>query len=153
VPVATLQPRCRFATEADIPSLKRIDPWPRDHQWRRKVAEREAVVVEEDRQIAAMARYEVLWTTVPFLSYIYVAEAFRRRGYSRIVLEFLGHYLVEQGYVALLSSSQTDDPASQAWHVHMGFQENGIIENIADAGIGEIVYRVELASHALPGTG
>jgi ribosomal protein S18 acetylase RimI-like enzyme len=115
MPGAILQPRCRFATEADIP-----------HE-----------------RIAVMARYEVLWTRVPFLSYIYVAEAFRRRGYPRVVLEFLERYLVEQGYT-LLSSSQTNEPAAQAWHVHMGFRENGIIKNIADAGIGELVYRMEL---------
>jgi len=46
--------------------------------------------------------------------------------------------------VALLSSSQTDEPEPQRWHLHMGFTSNGLIENIADDGVGELVYRLML---------
>jgi len=52
---------------------------------------------------------------------------------------------LEQGYVALLSSSQTDEPGPQRWHLYMGFTSNGIIENVADDGVGEMVYRVSLS--------
>jgi hypothetical protein len=46
--------------------------------------------------------------------------------------------------VALLSSSQTDEPEPQRWHLHMGFSSGGIIENVAADGVGEIVYRLML---------
>jgi len=47
--------------------------------------------------------------------------------------------------VALLSSSQTDEPGPQRWHLHMGFTSNGIIENIADDGVDRVVYQVLLS--------
>ena len=34
------------------------------------------------------------------------------------------------------------EPEPQAWHRHLGFTSNGIIENIADEGIGEVVFRL-----------
>jgi len=63
---------------------------------------------------------------------------------ARMLLDYLGEQLRAQGYVALLSSSQTDEPEPQAWHRHLGFTSGGIIENIADEGIGEVVFRLEL---------
>ncbi len=90
-------------------------------------------------------RYTVLWTTVPFLGLIEIDAAHRGKGYSRLMLAFLKDHLLEQGYAALLSSSQTDEPEPQRWHLHMGFTSNGLIENIADDGVGEVVYRVLLS--------
>jgi GNAT superfamily N-acetyltransferase len=133
----------RFAAKADIPALKKLDPWPAEPMWERKIAAREVLVLEAHRVIG-LARYTVLWTTVPFLGLITIEEAQRGRGFSRRMLEFLRRFLREEGYVALLSSSQTDEPEAQNWHRHMGFSSNGILENIADEGVGEVVYRLLL---------
>jgi hypothetical protein len=61
-----------------------------------------------------------------------------------MMLDFLKAHLREMGHVALLSSSQTDEPEPQAWHRHMGFVENGICLNIADDGVGELLFRMAL---------
>lgn len=81
---------------------------------------------------------------MPFLELIFIEEAQRGRGHSRRLLEALKAHLRQEGYVALLSSSQTNEPSAQAWHHHMGFRTNGIIEHIVDDNVGEIVYRVLL---------
>ena len=101
-------------------------------------------MLEHLGHVIGLARFTVLWTTVPFLGLITVQEVHRGKGYSRLLLEFLKNHLKEQGYVALLSSSQTNEPEPQAWHKHMGFRSNGIIENIDDEGVGELVYRILL---------
>jgi len=133
-----------FADEADIPQLKKLDSWTKDSMWRRKIFGHEVIVLEIENQIAGLIRYDVLWSTVPFLSLIFVEEAHRGKGYSHKLLEFLKQHLRDEGYVALLSSSQTDEPEAQNWHRHMGFKSNGIIENIADDDIGEVVFRMLL---------
>ena len=134
----------RLARETDIPALQQLDPWPKEHIWRQKIAAGEVVVLELDNTIIGLMRYDLLWTTVPFLGLIEIEAAHRGRGYSRIMLEFLTTHLREQGYVALLSSSQTDESKPQRWHLHMGFSSNGIIENVMDEGVGELVYRLML---------
>lgn len=134
----------RLAHSEDMPALQRLDPWPKEPVWQQKIASREVVVLEVDGRVVGLARYAVLWTTVPFLGLIEIEAGHRKQGHSRALLEFLTAHLKAQGYVALLSSSQTDEPGPQAWHLHMGFRSNGIIENIADEGVGELVYRLLL---------
>lgn len=134
----------RFARTDDIPALHALDEWPKESAWRRLIANNEVIVLEVGGDVAGLAHFVVLWTTVPFMSMIVLDEAHRGRGYSRVLVDFLCEQLRAQGYVALLSSSQTDEPEPQAWHRHLGFASNGIIENIADDGIGEVVFRLEL---------
>ncbi len=134
----------RFANEADIPNLKKLDSWTKDIMWHRKIFGQEVIVLEAENQIIGLIRYDLLWSTVPFLSLIFVEENYRGKGYSRQMLEFLKMHLRSEGYVALLSSSQTDEPEAQNWHRHIGFKSNGIIENIADDDVGEVVFRMLL---------
>jgi GNAT superfamily N-acetyltransferase len=134
----------RLAKLFDLPKLQSIDRWPKEHIWQQKISAGEVIVLEQDEQIIGLIRYDVLWTTVPFMGLIVIEEAHRSKGYSKLLLEFLKQHLRDQGYIALLSSSQTDEPTPQNWHRHMGFKSNGIIENIMDEDVGEIVYRLML---------
>lgn len=134
----------RLATPDDINALLAIDPWPKETMWRHKIAGREVVVLELEDAVVGLARYDVLWTTVPFLGLIEIEARHRGHGHSRLMLDFLTRHLRAEGYVALLSSSQTDEPAPQAWHLHLGFTSNGIIEHIAEEGVGEVVFRLML---------
>ena len=134
----------RLAQETDISALRRLDHWPREHIWRQKIAAGEVIVLEHESRIVGLIRYAVLWTTVPFMGLIEIEKEHQGKGYSRTMLSFLQNHLREQGYVALLSSSQTDEPEPPRWHLHMGFTSNGIIENVADEGVGELVYRLTL---------
>ena len=134
----------RLAEPNDIKALQKLDPWPREPIWQQKIVGGEVIVLEVDGSVIGLVRYAVLWTTVPFMGLIEIAAAHRGKGYSRLLLSYLKDHLCAQGYVALLSSSQTDEPAAQRWHLHMGFTANGLIENIADEGVGELVYRLIL---------
>lgn len=139
-----MNPLVRLATPSDIPKLQALDGWPKEHVWKHKIAGGEVIVLELAGEVIGLIRYELLWTTVPFMSLIVIEESHRGKGYSKLLLEFLKNHLREQGRVALLSSSQTDEPEPQNWHRHMGFKSNGIIENIMDDDVGEIVYRMML---------
>lgn len=136
--------RIRYAETKDISELKKLDQWPSERVWENKISAAEVMIATCGKKICGILRFEVLWTTVPFLGLIHVIPEFQGRGISRMMLEFLRTELIKRGYAALLSSSQTDEPQPQKWHIHMGFHSNGIIENIADDGVGEIVYRVLL---------
>ena len=134
-------PTVRAATVDDIDTLAEADPWPRADDWRRKVDAGEVVVAEFGGEIVGHLRADLIWSTVPFLALIEVRDTHRGRGISRLLLGHLEGSLRDRGYVALLSSSQTDEPEAQRWHVHMGFHTAGIIEHVADDDVGEVVYR------------
>lgn len=131
----------RLAKVSDITELEKLDPWPGKEKWQRKIEGEEVIVLEINNRLVGLLRFSLLWTTVPFIGLIYIKPDFQKKGFSRQMLDFLCKHLKKKGYVALLSSSQTNEVTPQAWHVHMGFKTNGIIENIDDDNIGEIVYR------------
>jgi len=131
----------RYATVSDIDLLAGVDRWPRPEDWPHKIAAREVIVATDLGRIVGHARFDVLWSTVPFLSMIHVRDAFRGHGLSRRLLDFLLAELRLRGYAALLSSAQSNEPLPQAWHEHLGFHRNGVIEHVADEGIHEWVYR------------
>lgn len=141
-----VEPVVRLGQESDLPRLQVLDAWPKEAAWLRMIANQEVVVLEVDHTVVGVAHYSVLWTTVPFLNLMVIEPEHHGFGYSRMLLGCLIEHLRAQGFVALLSSSQTNEPEPQAWHMHMGFKSNGIIENIADDGVGELVFRLELAS-------
>ena len=134
----------RLARPDDLDALRALDPWPSEKSWNRLIGNGEVMVLEESDAVVGMLHYAVLWATVPFLCQIMIAEAHRGQGHSRLMIDALADHLRSEGYVALLSSSQTDEPQPQAWHVHLGFTSNGILENIEDEGIGEVVFRLML---------
>jgi N-acetylglutamate synthase-like GNAT family acetyltransferase len=139
-----VKPSVRLAKISDIPMLQALDDWPKEHIWQHKITGGEVIVLELASDIIGLIRYELLWTTVPFMSLIVIEQSHRGKGYSKLLLEFLKNHLRDQGRIALLSSSQTNEPGPQNWHRHMGFKSNGIIENIMDDDVGEIVYRMML---------
>ena len=138
------EPRPRFAQIDDLPQLKELDKWPQPEIWQQKINNNEVFVLEFENEIIGLLHYTVIWTTVPFINLIHIKSEYQKRGYSKVFLDFVKQELKKKGYVALLSSSQTNEPEPQAWHIHMGFKSNGIIENIDDEGIGEIVFRIML---------
>ena len=92
----------RLARMGDIPALQKLDPWPKEPIWRQKIAAGEVIVLEIDGDVAGLARYAVLWTTVPFLGLIEIAAEFRKQGHSRAMLTFLTAHLTQQGRRAAL---------------------------------------------------
>ncbi len=136
--------RVQFATPRMTEQLPALDRWPGEQTWPGLIEAGQVIVAVEDARVAGLIRFEFIWTTVPLISMIFISESDRGRGLSRAMLDFLVDHLRAMGHVALLSSSQTDEPGPQAWHRHMGFVENGIILNIADQGVGELVFRLPL---------
>jgi GNAT superfamily N-acetyltransferase len=138
----------RYAEQQDIDWLGTVDQWPRWEDWSLKIAGRLAYIAEEAGERAGHARLDVLWSTVPFPAMSAMQPAFRGRGLSRPLLQFIEADLAARGYITLLSSAQTDEPEPQQWHTAMGFTSNGIIEHIADGNIGELVYGKPLRNPA-----
>ena len=106
-----------------------------------KIGRDEVVLAERDGASVGYARIEFLWSTVPFLSLIWIIEPHRRQGVGRAILAHLESRFRAEGREALFSSSQADEPEPQAWHRRMGFEDCGVIDRINEGGIGEVFFR------------
>ncbi len=111
---------------------------------RRKVDWQEIVIAERTDCRVGYAQLEYLWSKIPYLALIWVIEGQRQSGVGRALLAFLESFLQAQGHRFLYSSSQIDEPAPQAWHRRMGFEECGIIAGINSGGVGEVFFRKRL---------
>ena len=110
----------------------------------RATAPGEVAVAERGGEGVGYLRLEYLWGSLPFVALIRVAPAHRRRGVGRALLAFLEGELRARGHGALLSSSQVDEPAPQAWHRRVGFAECGILAGVKAGGVGEVFFRKPL---------
>ena len=133
----------RFAVQADLDFVSRDRFIPKEVV-ARKIELGEVIVAEVDGQLAGYLRLEYLWSLVPYVELIWVTPERRKQGVGRVMIAFVGEFLCQDGHDVLYSSSQADEPAPQAWHRHVGFEECGIIAGINEGGIGEVFFRKRL---------
>ena len=133
----------RFATLADLEFVAQ-DHYIPTEVVRRKIEQQEVIVAERQGSPIGYARLDYLWSTVPYIALIWVLPQHRRQGAGKAMLRYLEDYLRDKGQEQLFSSSQVNEPAPQAWHRHVGFEECGIIGGINDGGIGEVFFRKRL---------
>ena len=110
-----------------------------------KIGRHEVVVACIEDGPVGYARVEFLWSTVPFLSLIWVSRPHRRQGVGKAILSHLERRFAADGHLALFSSSQADEAEPQAWHRRVGFEECGIIDQINEGGVGEVFFRKGLS--------
>ena len=134
----------RFAVASDLDFVcggTRLTP----EAARPKIEAQEIFVAEYEGKLIGQARLEYLWARVPFLALISVLPEHQRRGVGRALLHQIEAFLREQGRDTLYSSSMVNEPAPQAWHRHMGFEECGFIAAINEGGVGEVFFRKQLS--------
>lgn len=138
----------RFAHQTDLDGCIALDhPTTPAEVIKRKIEQREVIVAEKAGQLVGYLRLEYLWSSVPYIGFVWVVGDQRRQGIGRAILHVLEDILREQGHTTLYSSSQANEPEPQAWHRHVGFEECGIIAGINEGGIGEIFFRKDLSRH------
>lgn len=102
------------------------------------------VVLAERTQPVGYARFELMWSRLPYLTLIWVLPEQRRQGVGRALLSYLEAMLQQRGFRALLSSSTATEAEPQAWHRHMGFRDCGTLAGLNEGGIGEVFFRKDL---------
>ena len=100
----------------------------------------DVVIAEWNGERVGYVRLEYLWSIVPYIALIQVLPEYRRQGVGKALIRFIEIFLRDAGHETLYSSSQVDEPESQAWHRHIGFEEGGFIAGIND-GVGEVFFR------------
>jgi len=134
----------RFARTDDLAWCIAEDDLVDEVVIRRKIELNEIIAAEIEGQIVGYLRLEYLWSMVPYVGVIFIQEEYQSQGIGRAILRFLEAFLRSKGHKMLLSSSQVNEPSSQAWHRAVGFQECGILAGINEGGIGEVFFRKSL---------
>ena len=132
-----------FATKPDNLFLKSNTQLPQ-RTLNQKLLNKEIIVAKSDRKSIGLLILDFLWNHIPFISFIWIDEKYRRLGVGRALLIFLENYLIENNNEQLISSSMETVKDVQAWHQHMGFKECGLISEINADNVGEIFFKKSL---------
>ena len=97
-----------------------------------KIRAHEILVAEADGLPVGLLRFDLLWSAVPFIAQIRVAEAQRRRGVGQALLRAVEERARERGSIAVLSSIAlgSDRTAALGWHTAMGFERFGVVDGM-----------------------
>lgn len=133
----------RTATEEDLNFVSRDAHLP-DAILQRKVSDGDVFLALLEGEPVGYLRLEWLWSTLPYIERIWVRKPHRRAGIGRTLLAHVENDLVGRRHAALYSSSQADEPAPQAWHRRMGFEECGFLAGLNEDGVGEVFFRKAL---------
>ncbi|MCJ7801659.1 MAG: GNAT family N-acetyltransferase [Candidatus Marinimicrobia bacterium] len=132
-----------FATKHD--NLFLIENTQLSHKTlNQKLLNNEILVAKSDRKSIGLLILDFLWNHIPFISFIWVDEKYRRLGVGKVLLIFLENYLIENNNEQLISSSMENAKDARAWHQHMGFKVCGTIAEINDDNTGEVFFKKSL---------
>ncbi len=131
------------ASVEDIPFLLKNTKLSKDII-NRKLKYSEIFIAKIGKKSVGLLILDFLWSRVPFIALIWVAEDYRNRKVGNAMLKFLENQLMIMGLSDLFSSSMENANDAQQWHLKNGFENCGLISGINPGDIGEIFFRKKL---------
>lgn len=82
------------------------------------------LIAEFDGRIAGWLRWNLFWDVVPFMNHLYILEAYRGRGFGRMIVERWENIMRAAGHDRVMTSSAQDEYA-QHFYVRLGYRAIG----------------------------
>lgn len=116
----------RRATESHLKFWASVDERYNEKTVKKRILQGLAYLISEDEVPVGVISYAMLWDDLPFLSLIKILPKYRGRGIGREAIYAFERELKEEGFRALLTSTQTDEQA-QFFYRAMGYEECGCL--------------------------
>jgi ribosomal protein S18 acetylase RimI-like enzyme len=111
----------RVATIEDAAAISLHDKHVSADLLEQKIDSQEAYVAYDDDVFAGWLRYSLFKDNTPFMNMLFLLLEYRSEGIGRQLTLFWEEQMKEQGYKALMSSTQRNESA-QHFYSHMGYQ-------------------------------
>ena len=116
----------RYARETDRAFWFSLDTHLREAEFLRKVQGRRAYVICEGEAPVGVMRYNLFWDTIPFLTFLYIAEDWQQRGFGRAAMLHWEAEMRAQSHALLMTSTQVDEMA-QHFYRKLGYRDKGAL--------------------------
>ena len=114
----------RFVENNDYLWLKEHDNHISEKILRKKIENKEILVMENNGKIIGWLRYNLFWDNIPFMNMIYFLEEYRKIGLGKKLVEFWENEMKNNGYRNVLTSTQSNEEA-QHFYRKLGYIEIG----------------------------
>lgn len=122
-----------FATIEDFQKYRPFDPHSKyinPELIKSKLKNLEIIIAKENSELIGLLRLNYIWSTRPYIEFIYVKQEKRNLGIGKQLLQFLENYLIKNKYSYLFSSSEEQDRYAIEWHKRNGFIEMGKLTDL-----------------------
>ena len=116
----------RYVTAADKPFWYTLDKHLCEAEFGRKIRDKRGYVISIDDKPIGVMRYNLFWDITPFLTLIYIADAYQNKGYGKQAMLFWENEMHELGYKMVMTSTQVDEQA-QHFYRKLGYKDRGSI--------------------------
>ena len=116
----------RYVTEMDKPFWFSFDKHMRESEFKLKVRDKRGYVIGDGNISIGIMRYNLFWYNIPFLTLIYIDEAYQGKGFGKQAMLYWESEMRELGYKMLMTSTQVDEQA-QHFYRKLGYNESGCL--------------------------
>lgn len=123
----------RFVQPEDFQLVRKLDPHSKyidPNKIKQKLEANEVIVALDGVVPVGLIKFSNFWATRPYIDLIWLKDEYRGQGIGKQLLSFLEEYLIQEGHLYLMTSSQKDELAPQKWHRTQGFLPCGELSSL-----------------------
>lgn len=106
----------RLASIKDIEFLNHNDPHIQKQELLNSIHLNRVYIIEETDQPIGWLRYNLFWDSIPFMTMLYLFEAYRGKGHGRKAVTFWESEMQELEYERVLTSTVSTEFAQHFYH-------------------------------------
>jgi ribosomal protein S18 acetylase RimI-like enzyme len=116
----------RYVTDTDRAFWFTLDKHLSEQEFELKVRDKRGYVISVDGSPIGVMRYNLFWDNTPFLTLIYIADAYHKKGYGKQGMLYWENEMRELGYKMVMTSTQVNEQA-QHFYRKLGYKDRGSI--------------------------
>jgi len=114
----------RYVTETDKAFWYTLDKHLSETEFKMKVRDKRGYIININGKPIGVMRFNLMWDNTPFLTLIYIDDAYHGKGYGRHSMLFWENEMRGLGYRMVMTSTQVDEQA-QFFYRKLGYKDRG----------------------------
>lgn len=114
----------RYATDSDIDFWVTLDKHIARDELLRKIRDRRGYIISDGGTPVGILRYNLFWDNTPFLTLLYLDEAYRGKGFGKYAMLYWENEMRSLGHALVMTSTQVDEQA-QHFYRKLGYIDRG----------------------------
>jgi ribosomal protein S18 acetylase RimI-like enzyme len=116
----------RYVSDDDKSFWFSLDKHMCESEFALKVRDKRGYVISDNSKPVGIMRYNLFWDNTPFLTLIYMDEAYQSKGFGRQAMLHWENEMRELGYKIVMTSTQADEQA-QHFYRKLGYIDRGCL--------------------------
>ena len=116
----------RYVSVTDKPFWFTLDKHMSDSEFELKVRDRRGYIISANDKPIGVMRYNLFWDNTPFLTLIYIDEAYQGKGFGKQAMFHWENEIHGLGYKMVMTSTQVDEQA-QHFYRKLGYKDSGCL--------------------------